>query len=282
MYAFQHGIIASSGGGGALPASYPLDTYGSADFAFSIRKLSSSYTGPCMRVRRSSDSAEQDINFVNDFIDTTSMLSFVGGGNGFVTKWYDQSGNNNDSSNGAGSGQPQIISSGSLVVSSVNGKPIVYQNGNIYKTLQLTSAVPFGNLFVQIALIDKFNSSYRYITTGGVSSATTGAHLLSSTIARIENWTAKTSFILSDTSIGEKIVSSYRKVDLYGGIYLNNSQQDIEKIISKPVSTSLVRILNLDDTQGHSNLQELIFWSQDYIADISDITTEVNNYYNIY
>jgi len=282
MYAFQHGIIASSGGGGALPASYPLDTYGSADFAFSIRRLSSSYTGPCMRVRRSSDSAEQDINFISDYIDTTSMLSFVGAGNGFVTKWYDQSGNNNDSSNGAGSGQPQIISSGSLVVSSVNGKPIVYQNGNIYKTLQLTSAVPFGNLFVQIALIDKFNSSYRYITTGGVSSATTGAHLLSSTIARIENWTAKTSFILSDTSIGEKIVSSYRKVDLYGGIYLNNSQQDIEKIISKPVSTSLVRILNLDDTQGHSNLQELIFWSQDYIADISDITTEVNNYYNIY
>ena len=282
MYVFQHGIIASSGGGGALPASYPLDTYGSADFAFSIRRLSSSYTGPCMRVRRSSDSAEQDINFISDYIDTTSMLSFVGAGNGFVTKWYDQSGNNNDSSNGAGSGQPQIISSGSLVVSSVNGKPIVYQNGNIYKTLQLTSAVPFGNLFVQIALIDKFNSSYRYITTGGVSSATTGAHLLSSTIARIENWTAKTSFILSDTSIGEKIVSSYRKVDLYGGIYLNNSQQDIEKIISKPVSTSLVRILNLDDTQGHSNLQELIFWSQDYIADISDITTEVNNYYNIY
>jgi len=282
MYAFQHGIIASSGGGGALPASYPLDTYGSADFAFSIRRLSSSYTGPCMRVRRSSDSAEQDINFISDYIDTTSMLSFVGAGNGFVTKWYDQSGNNNDSSNGAGSGQPQIISSGSLVVSSVNGKPIVYQNGNIYKTLQLTSAVPFGNLFVQIALIDKFNSSYRYITTGGVSSATTGAHLLSSTIARIENWTAKTSFTLSDTSIGEKIVSSYRKVDLYGGIYLNNSQQDIEKIISKPVSTSLVRILNLDDTQGHSNLQELIFWSQDYIADISDITTEVNNYYNIY
>jgi hypothetical protein len=284
MYGFGIGISPSnrlfSGGGGG--ASYLLDTYGSANFAFSIRKLSSSYTGSCMRIRRSSDNAEQDIDFVSDYIDTASMLSFVGAGNGFVVKWYDQSGNVNDSLQTSGVSQPQIISSGSLVVSSENGKPIIYQNGNIYKLLQLTSTVPFGNLFVQIAIVDKFNSSYKYITTGGASSATTGAHLFSSTIARIENWTYKTSFTLSDTSIGEKIVSSYRKVDLYGGIYLNNSQQDIEKIISKPVSTSLTRLLNLDDTQGHSNLQEIVFWSQDYIADISDITTEVNNYYNIY
>lgn len=279
MYAFQHGIIASSGGGAF---SYLLDTYGSANFAYSIRKLSSSYMGACMRIRRSSDNAEQNINFVSDYIDTASMLSFVGAGNGFVTKWYDQSGNANDSFQTTAAGQPQIISSGSLVVSSVNGKPIIYQNGVNTKHLNLTSIVPFGNPFVQVALVDKFNSSYDYITTGGVSSATTGARLLNSTTASIVNWSSVTNFTLSDTSTGEKIVTSYRKANLNGGIYFNNSQQDVEKLTSKATSTSLSRILNLNNAQGHSNLQEIVFWSQDYISDLSEITTEVNNYYNIY
>ena len=268
------------GGGGAT--SYLLDTYGSANFAYSIRKLSSSYTGACMRIRRSSDNAEQNINFVSDYIDTASMLSFVGAGNGFVTKWYDQSGNANDSLQTTAAGQPQIISSGSLVVSSVNGKPIIYQNGVTTKQLNLTSTVPFGNPFVQVALVDKFNSSYDYITTGGLSSVTTGARLLNSTTARIENWVSVTNFTLSDTSTGEKIVTSYRKANLNGGIYFNNSQQDVEKLTSKATSTSLSKILNLNNAQGHSNLQEIVFWSQDYISDLSEITTEVNNYYNIY
>lgn len=268
------------GSGGAF--SYILDTYGSADFAYSIRKLSSSYSGSCMRIRRSSDNAEQDINFVSDYIDTASMLYFVGAGNGFVTKWYDQSGNANDSLNTTAAGQPQIISSGSLVVSSVNGKPIIYQNGVTTKQLNLTSTVPFGNPFVQVALVDKFNSSYDYITTGGLSSTTTAARLLNSTTASIVNWVSVTNFTLSDTSTGEKIVTSYRKANLNGGIYFNNSQQDVEKLTSKATSTSLSKILNINNAQGHSNLQEIVFWSQDYISDLSEITTEVNNYYNIY
>lgn len=276
MFLINPYILQASGSG------YILDTYGSADFAFSIRKLSSSYSGACMRIRRSSDNAEQDINFVSDYIDTASMLSFVGAGDGFVTKWYDQSGNSNDSLQTSASLQPEIITSGAFVVSSVNGRPIVYQNGVSTKLLNLTSNVPYGNPFVQVALVDKFDTSYNYVTTGGLSSVTTAAQLFNSTTARITNWTAVTNFTLSDTSAGEKIITSYRKADLNGGIYLNNSQQDTEKLTSKAVSTSLVRILNLDNTQGHSNLQELIFWSQDYIADLSDITTEVNNYYSIY
>lgn len=48
------------------------------------------YTGPCIRVRRSSDSTEQDINFSNGIVDTTAIASFVGAGTGYVMTWYDQ------------------------------------------------------------------------------------------------------------------------------------------------------------------------------------------------
>jgi hypothetical protein len=72
-----------------------------------------------MRVRRSSDNAEQDIQFSGNYCDESSITSFVGGGNGFVVKWYDQSGNGNDA--GAVSFadsvrfQPRVVTSGTLM-----------------------------------------------------------------------------------------------------------------------------------------------------------------------
>jgi hypothetical protein len=49
------------------------------------------YSGACLRVRRSSDDAEQDIGFSGGLLDTTALLAFVGSGNdGFVRTWHDQ------------------------------------------------------------------------------------------------------------------------------------------------------------------------------------------------
>ena len=69
-----------------------LDTLAVAPVvAMSSRKLRSAYAGAAMRVQRSSDSTEADIGFAgNGDLDTTALLAFVGSGNGFVTKWYNQ------------------------------------------------------------------------------------------------------------------------------------------------------------------------------------------------
>jgi hypothetical protein len=59
-----------------------LDTYSGAVAAYSLRKLRNGYVGNAIRVRRSSDNAEQDISFKADgTLDTTSLLSFVGSNN---------------------------------------------------------------------------------------------------------------------------------------------------------------------------------------------------------
>jgi hypothetical protein len=55
-----------------------LDMYPNAAVAYSLRKLRNTYTGNAIRVRRSSDNAEQDITFSGNELDTTSMLDFVG------------------------------------------------------------------------------------------------------------------------------------------------------------------------------------------------------------
>lgn len=91
---------------------YLLAVKGSAEVAFSTRLLRENYTGQCLRVRRSSDNAEQDIGFLNDKLDTASLTSFVGANDGFVVTWYDQSGNARNATQATAAKQPYIVVGG--------------------------------------------------------------------------------------------------------------------------------------------------------------------------
>lgn len=113
----------------APSASYLLDSY-SSEGGYSMRKISSTATN-CIRVRRSNDNAEQDIGFVSDELDTTSLLSFVGANDGFVTTWYDQSGNSRDAVSPTAARQPRIVNSG--VLETKNTKPAIYFNDDWLK-----------------------------------------------------------------------------------------------------------------------------------------------------
>jgi hypothetical protein len=104
-----------------------------ATAAYSTRKLRAAYAGYAINVRRSSDNTAQDIGFsaAND-LDTVGLLAFVGSGNGFVTKWYDQSGNGYDQSQSTAGNQPQIVSSG-VVITTINSIPSIQFNGTSSK-----------------------------------------------------------------------------------------------------------------------------------------------------
>jgi hypothetical protein len=93
-----------------------LDTYSGAAVAYSAaRRLSSTYTGSLIRVRRSSDNAEQDIGYnVNNVLDESALTTFVGANNGFVVTIYDQSGNGKNATQATAIDQPQIVVSGAI------------------------------------------------------------------------------------------------------------------------------------------------------------------------
>ena len=80
------------GGAVKILGTLLLDLYPGASAAYSLRQLRTAYEGPAIKVRRSSDDELQDIGFIDGNLDTTSLLSFVGSGDGFVKTWYDQSG----------------------------------------------------------------------------------------------------------------------------------------------------------------------------------------------
>lgn len=125
-----------SRGGGATP-SYYLDSYGTPVVWYEMVKRFSAYSGPCIRVRRSSDNSEQNIGFVNDLLDTSSLLSFVGAGNGFVTTFYTQVGTANVT-NATASQQPQIVSAGALITR--NGFVSIKYDGTNDNLINFTSA----------------------------------------------------------------------------------------------------------------------------------------------
>lgn len=106
--------------GDVIANPYFLSRYPGASVAFALNLLSSTYIGDCIRVRRSSDNTEQDIGFNGIELDSTSLLSFCGAGDGFIVTWYDQSGNGNNLTQSVALSQFKIVDSGSIL--SVNSK----------------------------------------------------------------------------------------------------------------------------------------------------------------
>jgi len=108
-----------------------LDLFPNASIAYSLRLLRNTYTGDAIRVRRSSDNTEQNIGFTGQgTLDLATLNSFCSGTNGFVTTWYDQSGNGVNLTQTTAGNQPQIVSSGSVLTQS--GKPSISFNGTTH------------------------------------------------------------------------------------------------------------------------------------------------------
>ena len=103
-----------------------LQSFGGASAAYSLRNLASNIAS-VVRVRRASDNSEKDFSAAE--VSSGTLTNWVGAGNdGFVSTWYDQSGNANDATQATTTSQPKIVDAGALVTDA-NGKPwIDFQN----------------------------------------------------------------------------------------------------------------------------------------------------------
>jgi hypothetical protein len=149
----------------ALPSNtYLMDITGAAPSScYSVRRLSSSYMGYAMKVRRSSDNTEQDIAFdFNGTVSTAQLLAFVGSGDGFVTVWYDQSGNGAHLTQSTAAYQPKIVIAG--VVQTENNRPFIRfygtSNSSTYNYLSLAAAKTVN---AQIIAVNKFAGTDGFI-----------------------------------------------------------------------------------------------------------------------
>ena len=107
-----------------------LDSYATnTAYGWSVASKLKNTATNAIRVRRSNDNAETDIGFVNNVLDTATLLSFVGANSAFITKIYEQVGSGYDLIQTSAGYQPRIVNAGVLDII-VNRIAAVSTNNN--------------------------------------------------------------------------------------------------------------------------------------------------------
>lgn len=141
--------------------------------AYSLRKLSCSYSGFAIRVRKSTTGTTQDIGFLTDgTLDTAALKSFIGTANGTVSIWYDQSGNARHATQTTAANQPTIVSSGVLVTSSVTRCPALLFSGSQWldcgtNVQTMTNSGAEGSVFTVLTASTNSQTQFGVVSTTG-------------------------------------------------------------------------------------------------------------------
>ena len=258
------------GGAVGILGTLLLDLYPGASAAYSLRKLRTAYEGPAIKVRRSSDDELQDIGFIDGNLDTTSLLSFVGSGDGFVKTWYDQSGNANNATQIAAAQQPKIVSSG--VIELNNGKAcckfdgvndtLIFNQQNVYSLFSVENAVLTGG----------------FGTLGNTSNSNIIGDL-DSTTARIRLNDTNYQFNVANPENSLTVLN--RNINNYS-LFVNNTSSS-NNPISIPFDMTLNAMMNRENTFFYEGfLQESILYPIDQSANRRAIEININNYYSVY
>ena len=130
-------------------ASNPVSAVSTAAAAaYGLRKLNCAYAGKAIKVR-SSAGGTSDIGFTaTGDLDTAALKAFVLGNSGFVTTWYDQSGNGINATQATNANQPRIVNAG--VIDRQNKLPAIrYISGsNMYLLIAQASVFTLADSYV--------------------------------------------------------------------------------------------------------------------------------------
>ncbi len=266
-----------------------LDTYPGASAAYSLRRLSSTYTGNLIRVRRSSDNTEQDFGFVNNVLDTASLISFVGSGNGFVTTWYDQSGSGNNTTQSNAVQQPQIVSSGAILTQ--NSKPIVQFDGSndILFSSSLSGGFNNSSVFSTFRIITQSSEDIPFGYGRAISDTAKVRVLYSSTGQKLGFATWGVDYVSTLNSIDANLYMFSVNQNGNSLILNKNNTQISASLPGTPQTTIIGRycIGSLEGTLTHlyytnMNSAEFIFYPSDQSTNRTGIQNNINLFYTLW
>jgi len=266
------------------PNTTLLDYYTGSAAAYSLRSLSTSTTN-VVKVRRSGDDAELDFTASEVSNGTLEAWVVAGGGteDGFVTTWYDQSGNANNATQATAANQPKIVSSGTLVTE--NGKAAVDFDGS--------DALATSGYIVQLSANDATVFAVRSVTAvsdgdyllteGDVVSPYSSNFILGGPNGLDVLWVNATTF--GSIAVAQQDLLAFT----YDG---TNFQAYLNGAIAGSAVTATVNSEVFDRTViGASadvsifftgKIQEIITYKSDQSANRTGIEANINAHYNIY
>jgi hypothetical protein len=274
-----------------------LDTYPNAAAAYSVRKLRSAYTGNAIRVRRT-DLTESNIGFTAaGNLDTTALLAFTGTGaldNGFITTWYDQSGNARNATQTTALNQPQIVSSGSVITE--NGKPASDWNGSMNLQANGLSSIINGNDLpissFSVYKQDRTNFTEEIFAFGKNGAGISNYYLVRNNISGqyrnvANDGSTSISLVGGTTNTNQILRTDLKKsttLDVFvdSSVVINNQAFDFGTFSGLNEFT----IGNWEEggflTGFDGKMQEMILWDSDKSSNRTGIETNINDFYTIY
>jgi hypothetical protein len=262
-----------------MPKAQPLllDLFPNASVAYSLRKLRTAYSGSAIRVRRSSDNTEQDIGFVGNNLDTASLLSFCGAGDGFVTAWYDQSGNARNATQATAGSQPRIVNGG--VVDLQNSKPVLNFDGTDDNFNSIFSTLTQPNTIFSLATTSQVSTLRLLYDDDNGNDRNTLAN---------ENSTQTAAFAGSALTVNFSWVVNTQR--LHSIIY-NQSSSSIHRnsvlLGSGNVGVQGLSGFKIGSRFSNTNFwigscQEIIVYNSNQSTNRTAIETNINSHYNVY
>ena len=250
-----------------------LDTYTGAAAAYSLRKLSSSYSGSAVEVYNGSSYA--DIGFdVFGELNRVALADHCGSNDGFVSKWYCQSGNSNDAVQTNTARMPKIYD-GTTGVVTENGKPAVQFIDASSTLMSFTSFAPSSDFSV-IFVAENGANNNDYMISGG-----SGNLLYASSTTQFR---ARINYTFYDfaTSIGSG--------SQYLG-FLNRASNSLTFAADSNLSSSTfttsnaftLSVLSYSYANGYNfKMSEVILYASDQSANRTNIEDNINTFYSIF
>ena len=263
----------------SVPPSFLLDDYTGAAAGYSLRNLSSSWTtSDVVEVRRSSDNATS--GFTATEVSDGTMLAWVGTGgtdNGFVTTWYDQSGNAENVVQATTTKQPKIVSAGVAVVD--NGKPSI----DTRTTCFLTNNTIVGSQYDTTFAVGRTLGTANAFMHDGDSVNNMSVVQFSTEYFRL--WNGAATITASDYPLGNQYLV-YTKANNAGTddeIAINGNSPLVDAGGSNTRSGLFIGSVGAGGSSPWNGyISEFILYKSDQSANRISIETNINNHFSIY
>lgn len=290
--------IKNASGGGS--GSGLLDLYPGAAAAYSLRRLSDSYSGPAIRVQELGSLSEIDIGFDGSGnIDTTSLLSHIGSASGRVVVWYDQSGNGVNLSEFE-TRCPLIAVSGVILTDGTN--PVVRFESASSKALSGATTFPTGDILMSCFKVMKQDaaaagtgavgitpgtfSSDRRVVAFGVESTTDFAARLQggNTVFSTTNATDRSLYSSFHTSTNSDFSAFKDGTALSVGGSGTSKDLNIQEDSAFTMGFSGATAYDRSGTVQYADvdIQEVIWYLNDQLSNRAAIESNINAYWSIY
>lgn len=199
------------------------------------------------------------------------------GGNGFVTTWYDQSTNANNSTQTSPTAQSQIVSSGNLIIDAITGKITTTWTTDSYNLTNLITTV---QLMYHYMVFNRTSSTQ---SVAGLSRSNNVAPTMLRWLPTSGDITSRISALIThstNTATGSNLVTTLR--DTSDVVKMFRNSVALTTGISSTIGATFNALGNANASLNSCNFTELVHWNNDQEANRTGIETNANTYWNAY